>query len=132
MLNIEIDEHSGFCFGVTTAIGKAEEELAHSQRLYCLGDIVHNGSECERLRGMGLETIDHEAFRSLRNAKVLLRAHGEPPETYATASALWCCNCNGESSRCFRSQGARKSLSTESPAMRRCSASLDRPTGRPL
>ena len=87
MLNIEIDEHSGFCFGVTTAIGKAEEELAHSQRLYCLGDIVHNGSECERLRGMGLETIDHEAFRSLRNAKVLLRAHGEPPETYATALA---------------------------------------------
>ena len=85
MLNIEIDEHSGFCFGVTTAIGKAEEELAHSQRLYCLGDIVHNGSECERLRGMGLETIDHEAFRSLRNAKVLLRAHGEPPETYEVA-----------------------------------------------
>ena len=87
MLNIEIDEHSGFCFGVTTAIGKAEEELAHSQRLYCLGDIVHNGSECERLRGMGLETIDHEAFRSLRQCQSALRAHGEPPETYATALA---------------------------------------------
>lgn len=54
MLNIEIDEHSGFCFGVTTAIGKAEEELAHSQRLYCLGDIVHNGSECERPAGNGV------------------------------------------------------------------------------
>lgn len=87
MLRIEIDDHSGFCFGVTTAIGKAEEELAHGHRLYCLGDIVHNGSECERLRTMGLETIDHEAFRSLHHAKVLLRAHGEPPETYATARA---------------------------------------------
>ncbi len=86
-LTIEIDEGSGFCFGVTTAIRKAEEELAGGRQLYCLGDIVHNGSECERLRALGLQTIDHEAFAQLHDAKVLLRAHGEPPETYATARA---------------------------------------------
>ena len=85
MLKIEIDARSGFCFGVTTAIGKAEEELAKSRALYCLGDIVHNGSECERLRALGLVTIDHDTFHSLRDAKVLLRAHGEPPATYALA-----------------------------------------------
>lgn len=85
MLTIEIDEHSGFCFGVTTAIGKAEEELAVGRPLYCLGDIVHNGSECERLRGLGLVTVDHDAFARLRGARVLLRAHGEPPATYAIA-----------------------------------------------
>lgn len=87
MLTIEIDEGSGFCFGVTTAIRKAEEELADGHApLHCLGDIVHNGSECERLRGLGLVTIDHRQFGCLpRGAKVLLRAHGEPPETYATA-----------------------------------------------
>ena len=85
MLKIEIDARSGFCFGVTTAIGKAEEELAKGHALYCLGDIVHNGSECERLRALGLVTIDHDTFRSLRDAKVLLRAHGEPPATYALA-----------------------------------------------
>ena len=85
MLNIEIDEHSGFCFGVTTAIKKAEEELLNGGTLYCLGDIVHNSIECNRLKQLGLETIDHETFRKLHNAKVLLRAHGEPPETYETA-----------------------------------------------
>lgn len=85
MLTIEIDEHSGFCFGVTTAIGKAEEELAVGRPLYCLGDIVHNGSECVRLHALGLVTVDHEAFARLRGARVLLRAHGEPPATYATA-----------------------------------------------
>lgn len=84
-MNIEIDEHSGFCFGVTTAIKKAEEELQNSGTLYCLGDIVHNSIECDRLKRMGLVTIDHETFRGLHNAKVLLRAHGEPPETYETA-----------------------------------------------
>ena len=82
---IEIDNGSGFCFGVTTAIKKAEEELAQGETLYCLGDIVHNGMECERLREMGLITINHDQMRALHNAKVLLRAHGEPPETYELA-----------------------------------------------
>lgn len=85
MLRIEIDEHSGFCFGVTTAISKAEEELQKGGTLYCLGDIVHNSIECDRLKRLGLVTIDHETFGKLHNAKVLLRAHGEPPETYETA-----------------------------------------------
>lgn len=85
MLKIEIDEHSGFCFGVTTAIQKAEEELQKGSTLYCLGDIVHNGIECDRLKKLGLITIDHATFETLHNAKVLLRAHGEPPATYETA-----------------------------------------------
>ncbi len=85
MLQIEIDEGSGFCFGVTTAIEKAEEKLATGSTLYCLGDIVHNGMECERLRQMGLITINHDDLRKLHHAKVLLRAHGEPPETYELA-----------------------------------------------
>ncbi len=85
MLQIEIDNGSGFCFGVTTAIKKAEEELASGKTLYCLGDIVHNGMECERLRRMGLITITRDDLRSLHDVKVLLRAHGEPPETYALA-----------------------------------------------
>ena len=87
MVNIEIDSGSGFCFGVTTAIRKAEEELAKSNMLYCLGDIVHNGQECERLKKMGLITINHEEFARLHDVKVLLRAHGEPPETYELAKA---------------------------------------------
>ncbi|MBR5326045.1 MAG: 4-hydroxy-3-methylbut-2-enyl diphosphate reductase [Prevotella sp.] len=85
MLQIEIDNGSGFCFGVTTAIKKAEEELAQGQTLYCLGDIVHNGMECGRLREMGLITINHDDLRELHDVKVLLRAHGEPPETYELA-----------------------------------------------
>lgn len=85
MIQIEIDEGSGFCFGVTTAIKKAEEELAQGKPLYCLGDIVHNGMECERLREMGLITINHDEMRQLHDVKVLLRAHGEPPETYELA-----------------------------------------------
>ena len=85
MLNIEIDNGSGFCFGVTTAIQKAEEELAKGNKLYCLGDIVHNGMECERLREMGLITINHDELAQLHDVKVLLRAHGEPPETYELA-----------------------------------------------
>ncbi len=84
-MKIEIDNGSGFCFGVTTAIQKAEEELAAGGQLYCLGDIVHNGMECERLRQMGLITINHEQMQELHHAKVLLRAHGEPPATYELA-----------------------------------------------
>ncbi len=85
-LTIEIDNGSGFCFGVTTAIKKAEEELAKGSTLYCLGDIVHNGMECERLRQMGLVTINHDEMACLHDVKVLLRAHGEPPTTYELAS----------------------------------------------
>ena len=85
MAKVEIDEGSGFCFGVVTAINKAEEELAKGGTLYCLGDIVHNSREVERLKEMGLITINHEEFKQLHNAKVLLRAHGEPPETYIIA-----------------------------------------------
>lgn len=85
MAKIEIDTKSGFCFGVVTAIKKAEEVLAKDKTLYCLGDIVHNNKEVDRLRKMGLITINHEEFKKLKNTKVLLRAHGEPPETYAIA-----------------------------------------------
>lgn len=85
MIHIEIDSSSGFCFGVTTAIQKAEEELAKGNTLYCLGDIVHNGKEVERLHARGLITINHEQLKQLHDVKVLLRAHGEPPETYETA-----------------------------------------------
>lgn len=85
MIKVEIDEGSGFCFGVVTAIHKAEEELAKGETLYCLGDIVHNSREVDRLKAMGLITINRDEFRQLRNAKVLLRAHGEPPETYQIA-----------------------------------------------
>ena len=82
---IEIDKGSGFCFGVTRAIGKAEEELSNGKKLYCLGDIVHNGKECSRLQQLGLETIDHTTYNTLHDANVLLRAHGEPPSTYHKA-----------------------------------------------
>ena len=85
MLQIEIDEGSGFCFGVTTAIKKAEEELAKGTKLYCLGDIVHNSMEVERLTQQGLITINHDQLRELHDVTVLLRAHGEPPETYELA-----------------------------------------------
>ena len=85
MIKVEIDEGSGFCFGVVTAIHKAEEELAKGETLYCLGDIVHNSREVDRLKTMGLITINREEFKQLKNAKVLLRAHGEPPETYMIA-----------------------------------------------
>ncbi|MCI5560976.1 MAG: 4-hydroxy-3-methylbut-2-enyl diphosphate reductase [Phocaeicola sp.] len=85
MNNIEIDPGSGFCFGVTTAIKKAEEELQKTGILYCLGDIVHNGRECDRLKQHGLITINHEEFARLKNVKVLFRAHGEPPSTYEIA-----------------------------------------------
>ncbi|MFV0544743.1 MAG: 4-hydroxy-3-methylbut-2-enyl diphosphate reductase [Bacteroides sp.] len=85
MVEINIDPGSGFCFGVVTAINKAEEELAKGEKLYCLGDIVHNSREVERLKTMGLITIDRQEFNQLQHSKVLLRAHGEPPETYNIA-----------------------------------------------
>lgn len=82
---VEIDSKSGFCFGVTTAIRKAEEVLDREGALYCLGDIVHNTAEVERLRMKGLKTITHEELEELHDVKVLLRAHGEPPSTYELA-----------------------------------------------
>ncbi|MDE6703611.1 MAG: 4-hydroxy-3-methylbut-2-enyl diphosphate reductase [Muribaculaceae bacterium] len=85
MAIIEIDKDSGFCFGVTAAIGKAEEQLAADGSLYCLGDIVHNSDEVERLQTKGLRTITHEQLSELHDVKVLLRAHGEPPSTYELA-----------------------------------------------
>lgn len=87
MGKVEIDPKSGFCFGVVNAITKAEEELAKGGVLYCLGDIVHNNIEVERLEKMGLKTINHEEFAQLKNVRVLLRAHGEPPSTYEIAKA---------------------------------------------
>lgn len=85
MNTIEIDSKSGFCFGVVNAIKKAEEELTKGGVLYCLGDIVHNNLEVERLAKLGLQTINHDEFAKLKNVKVLLRAHGEPPSTYEIA-----------------------------------------------
>ncbi len=85
MIEVEIDKDSGFCFGVVTAIESAERELKTNDTLYCLGDIVHNSLEVERLKTQGLYAIGHEEFASLKGEKVLLRAHGEPPSTYETA-----------------------------------------------
>jgi 4-hydroxy-3-methylbut-2-enyl diphosphate reductase len=84
-VQVVIDKDSGFCFGVVYAIELAENELNKGHELYCLGDIVHNDLEVDRLNRRGLRIIDHEQFRKLRNVKVLIRAHGEPPETYRTA-----------------------------------------------
>lgn len=84
-MEVTIDVNSGFCFGVVFAIQMAEDELKQSGSLYCLGDIVHNNMEVERLQAKGLKIIDHEKFAQLSNTKVLIRAHGEPPETYRIA-----------------------------------------------
>ncbi len=84
-MRIEIDKESGFCHGVVSAIRKAENELDRSGTLYCLGDIVHNSDEVERLKKRGLITITHEELETLHDVKVLLRAHGEPPSTYEIA-----------------------------------------------
>ena len=84
---IEIDEDSGFCFGVVNASKKAEEELDEKGGVYCLGEIVHNSDEVERLAKKGIKIIDHDDLSKLTNTKVLLRAHGEPPTTYKVAAA---------------------------------------------
>jgi 4-hydroxy-3-methylbut-2-en-1-yl diphosphate reductase len=82
---VEIDNNSGFCFGVVEAIHKAEETLQKQEKLYCLGDIVHNNAEIDRLTRNGLVTINHDEFFSMKDTTVLLRAHGEPPSTYQYA-----------------------------------------------
>ncbi|MDP4679645.1 MAG: 4-hydroxy-3-methylbut-2-enyl diphosphate reductase [Cyclobacteriaceae bacterium] len=84
-MEIEIDKNSGYCFGVEFAIEMAEDEMKESGNLYCLGDIVHNSMEVERLKAKGLKIISHEDLDKIRDAKVLIRAHGEPPETYHLA-----------------------------------------------
>jgi 4-hydroxy-3-methylbut-2-enyl diphosphate reductase len=84
-MRIEIDKKSGFCVGVINAIRAAENELNNSEILYCLGDIVHNGKEVERLEKLGLKSISKEEYFTLKDCKVLIRAHGEPPETYEYA-----------------------------------------------
>ncbi|UJP65705.1 4-hydroxy-3-methylbut-2-enyl diphosphate reductase [Mongoliitalea daihaiensis] len=84
-LRVYIDQHSGFCFGVVYAIEMAEEILEEQGYLYCLGDIVHNDEEVNRLTNKGLRIIDHDQLRNLRDEKVLIRAHGEPPSTYELA-----------------------------------------------
>lgn len=84
-MHVEIDPQSGFCFGVVYAIQMAEEQLEQYGELYCLGDIVHNNMEVERLQAKGLKIIDNEQLKTLHNTRVLIRAHGEPPETYKTA-----------------------------------------------
>ncbi len=84
-MQVTIDSNSGFCFGVVYAIQMAEDELDRTGHLYCLGDIVHNNMEVDRLRAKGLEIIDHERLKNLHDCKVLIRAHGEPPETYQLA-----------------------------------------------
>jgi len=87
LIKIEVDRGSGFCFGVVEAIRRAEERLEHDEHLFCLGDIVHNNSEVERLSKKGLVTISHDQFFNMKNTTVLLRAHGEPPEIYKYAQA---------------------------------------------
>jgi 4-hydroxy-3-methylbut-2-enyl diphosphate reductase len=85
MRTVEINESSGFCFGVVNAIQSAEKELEKDKELYCLGDIVHNSREVARLQKKGMRTINHEDLKNMHNKRVLLRAHGEPPSTYKIA-----------------------------------------------
>ncbi|MCQ2249690.1 MAG: 4-hydroxy-3-methylbut-2-enyl diphosphate reductase [Bacteroidales bacterium] len=86
-MTVDIDTNAGFCFGVTNAINKAENEIQNSGSLYCLGEIVHNHEETSRLAKLGMKTISYQEFCSLSNTTVLLRAHGEPPSTYQTAAS---------------------------------------------
>jgi len=85
LMKVETDKRSGFCFGVMNAVEIAEKELLNGEKIYSLGSIVHNDKELERLTKLGLVTIGHKEFRKLKNVSVLIRAHGEPPETYLTA-----------------------------------------------
>ena len=87
-MKVSVDQNSGFCWGVVRTVEIAEEELAKSGRLYCLGDVIHNPVEIERLSAKGLITITHDELEKARDAKVLIRAHGEPPETFLRAKRL--------------------------------------------
>jgi len=82
---VEIDKQSGFCFGVRNAVEIAEKALLKDEMVFSLGPIVHNDKEVDRLSSLGLVSVDHDQFKNLKNCKVLIRAHGEPPETYSIA-----------------------------------------------
>src|SRR5664279_806818 len=82
---VEIDKQSGFCFGVRNAVQIAEKALLNGEKVFSLGPIVHNDKEVDRLSSLGLRSINHEEFGKLKDCKVLIRAHGEPPETYIIA-----------------------------------------------
>ncbi|MFY0687097.1 MAG: 4-hydroxy-3-methylbut-2-enyl diphosphate reductase [Cyclobacteriaceae bacterium] len=84
-MQVDVDQNSGYCFGVEFAIQMAEDEMIDNGQLFCLGDIVHNAMEVERLHEKGLRIITHDDLRNIKDAKVLIRAHGEPPETYQIA-----------------------------------------------
>lgn len=84
-MKINIDKNSGFCWGVVRTINMAEEELHNNNQLYCLGEIIHNPAEIKRLESLGLKTITRDDFPKIANSRVLIRAHGEPPETYELA-----------------------------------------------
>jgi len=84
-IDVTIDDNSGFCFGVVFAIQMAEDILNEKGKLYCLGDIVHNDEEVDRLKAKGLQIINHTELKNIKNEQVLIRAHGEPPETYKLA-----------------------------------------------
>jgi 4-hydroxy-3-methylbut-2-enyl diphosphate reductase len=84
-MEVTIDKNSGYCFGVEFAIKMAEDEMEEANKLYCLGDIVHNDMEVQRLGKKGLVIINRDELQNLKDCKVLIRAHGEPPETYRTA-----------------------------------------------
>jgi 4-hydroxy-3-methylbut-2-en-1-yl diphosphate reductase len=87
-MKVTVDKSSGFCWGVVRTVTIAEKELAAGEKLYSLGDIIHNPVEIERLKSEGLETVTHDDLSKLRGAKILIRAHGEPPETYKRAQEL--------------------------------------------
>ncbi|MFA7082802.1 MAG: 4-hydroxy-3-methylbut-2-enyl diphosphate reductase, partial [Bacteroidales bacterium] len=84
-MEVKIEETSGFCFGVISAINLVEKELEDADKIYCLGDIVHNNMEVDRLANLGLEVVDLERMKELRDTKIVIRAHGEPPSTYEKA-----------------------------------------------
>ena len=116
-MRVEIDSHSGFCFGVVRAISRAEEALQEQGEVFSLGDIVHNRVEVQRLERLGMHTVTHDQMPELGGRSLFIRAHGEPPSTYRLAEELgietrparsWP-NSNGASSkhtkRCGRSEG---------------------------
>ena len=114
-MKIEVDRSAGFCFGVKEAIRKAEEELLKGNTIYSLGEMVHNQKEMQRLADLGLKTIDHDQFHKLNNVPVLIRAHGEPPETYLFAKSAGIDLIEATCPIVIRIQDKIKALTTENP-----------------